>query len=221
MDFYAGIYGLSAAEARGRQAELVELTGPGAVPGPPGRPALGRLEAAAGAGLCPAAPAAAGLPRRADRRHRPGGPPRPVGPAVPPRRRGRSRCSSRRTTWTRPSAAAGSATCTCRKLLALGTPDELKRPAGRDAAGHAPAGDRRRRTRPALLDALRDQPGVREATIFGQSVHALVDDGRTPPTSATGARASRSGRRRRAWKTCSSTLARAQASRNAEGGNGR
>ena len=37
-----------------------------------------------------------------------------------------SRCWSRRTTWTRPSAAAGLAICICRKLLVIGTPSELK-----------------------------------------------------------------------------------------------
>jgi ABC-2 type transport system ATP-binding protein len=61
------------------------------------------------------------------------------------------------------------------KLLAVGTPRELKQlPAvtpphtrrfqivGPDAAG--------------LLARLRRQPGVREATIFGQAIHALVDE---------------------------------------------
>lgn len=63
-------------------------------------------------------------------------------------------------------------------LLALGTPAQLKKlpdvtPPGcrwldvqhRDAAG--------------LLESLRDRPGVRQATIFGQSIHALVDGARS------------------------------------------
>lgn len=64
-------------------------------------------------------------------------------------------------------------------LLALGTPNELKalpevtppgthrlEVVGPDAAG--------------LLQALRGRAGVREATIFGQAVHALVEDAATP-----------------------------------------
>jgi ABC-2 type transport system ATP-binding protein len=30
-----------------------------------------------------------------------------------------------------------------------------------------------------VLETLRNKPGVREATIFGQAIHALVDGGRT------------------------------------------
>ena len=46
--------------------------------------------------------------------------------------------------------------------------------AGRDAAGDAAAGDRRRR-HARLLERPARPPGVREATIFGQAIHALVD----------------------------------------------
>ena len=177
MDFYAGIYGLLGSEPEQRQAGADRADRPRALPRPPGGPALRRLEAAAGPGLRPAAPAAAGLPRRADRRHRPGGPPRPVGPAVPARRPRASRCSSPRTTWTRPSAAAGSATCYLSKLLVVGTPDELK-----ELPEVTPPGTRRLEIvgpdTAGLLARLREQPGVREATIFGQSIHALVDDDR-------------------------------------------
>jgi ABC-2 type transport system ATP-binding protein len=60
------------------------------------------------------------------------------------------------------------------RLLALGTPGELKRlpavtPPGTtrlEVLGIEPA---------ATLDRLKRHPAVREATIFGQSVHALVD----------------------------------------------
>jgi ABC-2 type transport system ATP-binding protein len=60
------------------------------------------------------------------------------------------------------------------RLLAVGTPEELKH-----APGVTPPGTRWLEiTGPdvaALLDRLRRRPGVREATIFGQTVHALVD----------------------------------------------
>src|SRR5712675_1536617 len=64
------------------------------------------------------------------------------------------------------------------RLLALGTPDELKQlrlvnPPGTrrlEIFGHDTA---------ALLERLRHLPGVREATIFGQAIHALIDADRT------------------------------------------
>lgn len=63
-------------------------------------------------------------------------------------------------------------------LLALGTPTQLKQlpdvtPAGcrwLDVQYRDPAG---------LLERLRDRPGVRQATIFGQSIHALVENDRS------------------------------------------
>ncbi len=69
------------------------------------------------------------------------------------------------------------------KLLALGTPDELKHrqdvtPPGTQRI-ELEAGDIAR-----LLDQVRHQPGVHEATIFGQSVRALVDENWTPPNVA-------------------------------------
>jgi ABC-2 type transport system ATP-binding protein len=79
-------------------------------------------------------------------------------------------------------------------LLALGTPTQLKQlpgvtppgtrhleihlhtpGGGQDAAAHGGASDVA-----ALLERLRHQPGVRHATIFGQAVRALVDADRTP-----------------------------------------
>jgi ABC-2 type transport system ATP-binding protein len=65
------------------------------------------------------------------------------------------------------------------KLLALGTPDEL-----RVLPEITPAGTRRVEItgeRPAsMLDRLRKSRGVREATVFGLSVHALIEDTATP-----------------------------------------
>jgi ABC-type multidrug transport system ATPase subunit len=63
-------------------------------------------------------------------------------------------------------------------LLALGTPKDLKH-----MPGVTPPGTRRLEvitTDPApLLERLRRQAGVREATIFGQAVHLLVDADRS------------------------------------------
>jgi ABC-type multidrug transport system ATPase subunit len=60
------------------------------------------------------------------------------------------------------------------KLLAVGTPEELKR-----NPAVTPAGTRRLEIvapdTADLLSRLRETPGVRDATIFGQAVHALVD----------------------------------------------
>jgi ABC-type multidrug transport system ATPase subunit len=64
-------------------------------------------------------------------------------------------------------------------LLAIGTPKELKR-----LPGVTPPGTRRLAIvgpdTAALLEQLRRRPGVREATIFGQAIYALVDADRSP-----------------------------------------
>jgi ABC-2 type transport system ATP-binding protein len=64
------------------------------------------------------------------------------------------------------------------RLLAVGTPRELK-----SLPGVTPPGTRRLEiTGPdiaGLLEHLRVQPGVRQATIFGQAVLALVDADRS------------------------------------------
>ena len=65
-------------------------------------------------------------------------------------------------------------------LLAVGTPDELKATAGRHAAGTRAAGDRRPEHGGGARSAAALSPGVREATIFGQAIHALVDADRSP-----------------------------------------
>jgi ABC-2 type transport system ATP-binding protein len=64
------------------------------------------------------------------------------------------------------------------KLLAIGTPAELKQ-----WQGVTPAGTRRLEIMGAnvggILERLRNRPGVHSATIFGQAVHALVDSDRS------------------------------------------
>jgi drug efflux transport system ATP-binding protein len=64
-------------------------------------------------------------------------------------------------------------------MLAVGTPHELKQIAGVTPAGthwleiHSP-------DTAALLERLRDRPGVLQATIFGQSIHALTQADLSP-----------------------------------------
>src|SRR5262245_15469056 len=64
------------------------------------------------------------------------------------------------------------------RLLVVGTPNELKR-----MPGVTPPGTRRLEVAgaepAALLERLRNRPGVRQATLFGQTVHALVDADRS------------------------------------------
>jgi drug efflux transport system ATP-binding protein len=68
-------------------------------------------------------------------------------------------------------------------LLAVGTPEELK-----GLTVVTPPGTRRLEIVPAhgaadiagLLELLRKRPGVLQATIFGESIHALVAEDRTP-----------------------------------------
>ena len=62
LDFYAGIYGLSPGRCLRPKSRAGRSGGPGPLSRPLGRSAIRWLEAAAGAGLRPAAPARPGLP---------------------------------------------------------------------------------------------------------------------------------------------------------------
>jgi ABC-2 type transport system ATP-binding protein len=178
MDFYAGIYGLSSGHARARKTELIELTGMA--------PHLDKRASRLSGGWKQRLALVCALMHE----------PRlvfldePTAGIDPVARRDLwnllFRLSAEGITLFVTTHYMDEAERCARvgyiylsKLLAVGTPHELK-----GWPGVTPEGTRWLEITSsdcaAVMERLRHLPHVRQATIFGQSIHALVDDDRPP-----------------------------------------
>ena len=174
LQFYGRIYGLEPARMKQRIDEIVQLNGLAPYMDRLAAKSIRRLEAAPRARLRHAARAQAALSRRAYRRHRPRSAPRALGPAL--------RIFRPRHHFLRHHSLHGRSRALQPRRLHLLRQDHCRRHARRTEADSRsqPAGTMRVEiSTPEVTRALRVArkiPGIRSATIFGESIHALVDD---------------------------------------------
>ena len=148
----AGCSGCRGADARAARGELLEAFGLDRR-GRPGREdLLGRHAPPARPRREPGRAAAGAVPRRADHRARPARPQRAVGHGPRPAQRPASRCCSPRSTSRRPtSSPTRSSVVDHGRVIATGTPEELKAKTGAAGARGAAGGSRRWSTRSSTV----------------------------------------------------------------------
>ena len=179
---------------------------------PARRHALGRLEAARGARVRDHPRAAAALPRRADRRRRPGEPPRVLGADPPARRRGHDRAAHDALHGRGRALPPARVHLPRRSCSTSGTPDEIVAAARRCASPSSRSSARTRRGRAAARRRRASTRSRTTGTLLRVATRGGVDpDARSRARRSRGAASPSATRARRASpsRTRSSSMVRA------------